>query len=653
MNIEQLNTYIENKETLDEKSINQILPLIEKYPYFQVAHILLLKSMHQYQPEKYNGQLKISASFISDKKRLYQYIHHEAVDQGKSIEKKEQGKPGKETVLEKNNELKKEGQLVEGKDKRKPEPGLTEKNKTEELSPGPPKDENKPEALVNKSHIPIQKTEVKHKKIVDDFFHFPVKEQPEEKMGMIQETKAKKEFPGKEKIRAILEEKKRNLISRNEPSGIEKKDIDENALNKKVDSIETGFGSDLSGLDTTGLKEKKESISQKAEIDTEPTNLNKTEGLLQKDMVKLQTEEKISTNKTESLENIFSKIRQIKKEINIESSVEVEPIDIHHTDENTKPVLKKTSDAKGHGKVIKESYIGFDESEFKKEEIVGGSVLKTEKASIIRETDLEDEEIKESGLTAKDLFKQHFINKNKEAETTLIQDEQPDPTKSPISKLVETINKKDTISDAKGEKEIVEVENKSMGLVSTPVEEITQTSPDPEIADGESAADLLLKRIANRKRLMEEERKRAEEEKLKPKDEIYVIPEAKNEIEVAEEVIDKDEIPEKEHENLILDDQDGLIQHKEKNPQHLIDSFIKKVETLERIGKKESSLVGDISGKSTEENDEFLTETLADLLIQQKNYAKAIEIYNKLILKFPEKKTYFAIQIKKTESLIK
>jgi hypothetical protein len=74
---------------------------------------------------------------------------------------------------------------------------------------------------------------------------------------------------------------------------------------------------------------------------------------------------------------------------------------------------------------------------------------------------------------------------------------------------------------------------------------------------------------------------------------------------------------------------------------------------LERIGSKESKLTGDISIESTVESEDIMTETYADLLIQQKNYTKAIDVYNKLILKFPEKKTYFAIQIKKVESLIK
>ena len=85
----------------------------------------------------------------------------------------------------------------------------------------------------------------------------------------------------------------------------------------------------------------------------------------------------------------------------------------------------------------------------------------------------------------------------------------------------------------------------------------------------------------------------------------------------------------------------------------MIDSFIEKADSLERIGTKETKLSGDVSIESTVESEGILTETYADLLIDQKKYEKAIEVYNKLILKFPEKKTYFAIQIKKVESLIK
>ncbi len=49
----------------------------------------------------------------------------------------------------------------------------------------------------------------------------------------------------------------------------------------------------------------------------------------------------------------------------------------------------------------------------------------------------------------------------------------------------------------------------------------------------------------------------------------------------------------------------------------------------------------------------YMTETLAKLYLNQKNYEKAIQSYKILILKFPEKNSYFANQIKKIKKLKK
>ena len=46
-----------------------------------------------------------------------------------------------------------------------------------------------------------------------------------------------------------------------------------------------------------------------------------------------------------------------------------------------------------------------------------------------------------------------------------------------------------------------------------------------------------------------------------------------------------------------------------------------------------------------ETNNDLVTETLAEIHIQQGNYPKAIEIYQKLILLNPEKKLLFASRI--------
>jgi len=774
MNIEQLNAYI-NKEPLDPKAIPQIMALIENKPYFQIAHLLLLKAMHQFQPEKYTGQLKISASFIADKKKLYQYIHSESITKPSVVEINADDK------IEKNNEIK-NIEIIEKIDveieKTKSEKDALsieniqikiiehdkvnsitkEKTETTENSIIAADLIKKPEIKkkIDLSEEDIEKmanqnSAIKHKKIVTDFFHTPVKEKTEIKSVQIEqelsktdintETPIKKEFPGKEQIKNILEEKKKNIIAKNDISKVEieipeikktEQEIKEFEIKSKeipvekdIVSTKTDLEKDLEKIEIKSeeITVEKEIVPKKEEspiekkiiihnqenqVETESTTENnnpiereiifrKKPVIIEKDIEIIEEKNKKETEKTsdskkveesslsvsnvkeneiikekinisskiadttqnkkddvndgkDTMSNIFSKIRQIKKEMNLDTGKTSEPIDIN-LDKKTPKVEEK----KGPGRVIKESFIGFEESEIKQDDLIGSVSIKKDNSEEEKQDNGIVEEIKTSALTAKDLFKQHLKNKETEHEltNTVIK---TDETKSPISKIVEKINHP--------EAEIVEKEEvsiKSEEIES--VKEVSENQPEnltPSKDRTESAADLLLKRIAEKKKKIQEERER---EKLKEEED-----------NLAKENLISDEISEKKSESIQPEIelssnsiQSGNIEKekgpeiesdisklpKEKKSQFLIDSFIEKVDSMERLGTKETRLVGDISEKSTEENDEIMTETLADLYIQQKNYKKAIEIYNKLILKFPEKKTYFAIQIKKTESLIK
>ena len=83
----------------------------------------------------------------------------------------------------------------------------------------------------------------------------------------------------------------------------------------------------------------------------------------------------------------------------------------------------------------------------------------------------------------------------------------------------------------------------------------------------------------------------------------------------------------------------------------LIDDFLKTTER--RIPNKNLKNNEDLSEKSWSPNYELMTETLAKVFVKQKKFKKAIEAYQILGLKYPEKNSLFANQIKEIKKLKK
>lgn len=88
---------------------------------------------------------------------------------------------------------------------------------------------------------------------------------------------------------------------------------------------------------------------------------------------------------------------------------------------------------------------------------------------------------------------------------------------------------------------------------------------------------------------------------------------------------------------------------KNKGSNHLIDEFIESNPKI--VTDRENKSDKDFSAESVEEKTELFTETLANIYIKQKAYEKAILAYEKLSLKYPEKSTYFANQIKNIKKI--
>lgn len=92
----------------------------------------------------------------------------------------------------------------------------------------------------------------------------------------------------------------------------------------------------------------------------------------------------------------------------------------------------------------------------------------------------------------------------------------------------------------------------------------------------------------------------------------------------------------------------AILDSKKKEQIDLIKAFSKKDIKLATIKEIEANQnTENLAESSTKLNDNLLSESFARILTNQGKKAMAVEIYEKLILKFPEKRTYFAELIEK------
>jgi len=75
MNKELLQTWLKDPQKMDGNSHKELKALIDKYPYYQAPYLLLLKTLNQQKSIRFSQELKNSALFIPDRRRLYLYIN--------------------------------------------------------------------------------------------------------------------------------------------------------------------------------------------------------------------------------------------------------------------------------------------------------------------------------------------------------------------------------------------------------------------------------------------------------------------------------------------------------------------------------------------------------------------------------------------------
>jgi hypothetical protein len=152
--------------------------------------------------------------------------------------------------------------------------------------------------------------------------------------------------------------------------------------------------------------------------------------------------------------------------------------------------------------------------------------------------------------------------------------------------------------------------------------------------------------------LIMDENSEGEEEKIFFMDPGFSVPEKDEllELETGENSSSTDEY---EHDIKVSGAETDSKGSRKKLQTELIDKFIITNPRIEPVREKSNLPVEDLSMPHVEEKESFVTETLARIYVTQGYYSKAIEIYEKLSLKFPEKSSYFAAQIEKVKEYIK
>jgi hypothetical protein len=85
MKRENIITFVQDPARLDQSSLGELEALLEAYPWFQTAHLLVAKNHHNIDSIKFHEVLRDAAAYAGDRTILYHLINTPAREKGHSL----------------------------------------------------------------------------------------------------------------------------------------------------------------------------------------------------------------------------------------------------------------------------------------------------------------------------------------------------------------------------------------------------------------------------------------------------------------------------------------------------------------------------------------------------------------------------------------
>ncbi len=96
-------TILKNSEEIQKKNTSDFKTIVDKYPFFQPARALYLKTLKEYGSFKYNNELKVTAAYTNDRSILFDFITAKNITE---IQKTPEVKPEVDVKTESLSEIK-------------------------------------------------------------------------------------------------------------------------------------------------------------------------------------------------------------------------------------------------------------------------------------------------------------------------------------------------------------------------------------------------------------------------------------------------------------------------------------------------------------------------------------------------------------------